>query len=223
MQRHFFQYALLVLILFPSFIYCSGNKIVITNLNDGINFLSKKIIADSLYYSDPNISDLSKIDSLYKTAIQAYDYDYSEAMLALTFTTLPYSKMPLKIPVLEIEVDIPLPSVNGKEFETKVKYLPSKYFFDSPDNAFGDKDKMPHFFASAFLSYNISFFNFSKFMGIFVELFEQGFKIQGAVDQRDIVADNLGELFGDVLKNNKNILPSQILSIYSLLYFSCDL
>jgi hypothetical protein len=56
-------------------------------------------------------------------------------------------------------------------------------------------------------------------MGIFVEFFEAAFKVEGFLDLRDIAVNNLGELFGDALNRNPNLLPSHVLKIYNLFYF----
>jgi len=103
-------------------------------------------------------------------------------------------------------------------FQAKLKNLPTKIFFDSPENEFGDKDKLSHFFGNAFLKYNSSFFNLSKFLGIFVEVVERDLFVNGSFDNRDLITNYLGELFGELIKCNKNILPSDVLKIYQLLF-----
>ena len=52
----------------------------------------------------------------------------------------------------------------------------------------------------------------------FVEIFEGAFKIDGAVDHRDLYINKFGELFGIALKENPKILPSRILSLSALNY-----
>ena len=103
--------------------------------------------------------------------------------------------------------------------DSKNKNLPKHLFFDSRQNDFGDKDKLTHFFGNAFLAYSISFFNLSKFLGILVELIEDAFSKGGLVDWKDITINHLGELFGSNLDDNKNLLPSEILKIYSILFY----
>ncbi|MCK7528323.1 MAG: hypothetical protein MZV64_67510 [Ignavibacteriales bacterium] len=52
-----------------------------------------------------------------------------------------------------------------------------------------------------------------KLIGYFVEAFEEDFKVQSAVDLRDLDVNEYGRLFGKLLEENKNLLPSQIIFI----------
>ena len=56
-------------------------------------------------------------------------------------------------------------------------------------------------------------------MGIFIELFEAAFKVEGFIDRRDMIVNNLGEFYGSSLNNNPELLPSQALIFYNLFYF----
>jgi hypothetical protein len=121
----------------------------------------------------------------------------------------------LRLPLVPFTVTVHLPSVNSPLFESKTKNLPSKFFYDTPKDNFGDKDKLPHFFGTAFIEYNFSFFNISKFLGIFVEKFEETFYVQGAMDKRDLYVNRLGARFGKGLRNNGSLLPSEFLKKYA--------
>ncbi len=136
-------------------------------------------------------------------------------MLALTFACLPYKEMNVKLPLVPVSLKMHLPSVESPLFELKTKNLPSKLFFDTPVSNFGDKDKLSHFFGNAFIEYNFPFFNLSKFLGIFVEKFEETFYVEGAMDKRDIYVNGLGSKFGKDLNENNNLLPSEFLKKYS--------
>jgi hypothetical protein len=125
----------------------------------------------------------------------------------------------MRLPLTGTKIRIPLPSPPLKIFNEKLKNTPKKIFFDSPENDYGDKDKLAHFFANAFLRYNISIFNLSEFLGIFVEYFEQGFFLQGGYDRRDLIANHLGELFALMVRNYPDAKPSEALKIYQLLNF----
>ena len=110
-------------------------------------------------------------------------------------------------------------SVTDSLFNLKNKYLPKYIFWDTPQNDFGDKDKLSHFFGSAFISYSSNIFDFVDLIGYFVEVFEENFKLQSTIDKRDMMANTLGNIFGKMLKENKNILPSQILITRTLSHF----
>jgi hypothetical protein len=143
-----------------------------------------------------------------------YNDDISETLLALTFATLPFEKMPLNIPYLGLDFNVSLPSGDPNLLKDKIRNLPKNVFEDSPKSNFGDKDKTAHFFGNAYFSFDVTFFNLSKFLSIFVELFEDAFKVEGGIDNRDFVANHLGYLFGQELIKNPNSLPSETLKKY---------
>jgi hypothetical protein len=127
--------------------------------------------------------------------------------------------VPLVIPLLKIRLYYPLISASDSITNLKNQNLPNKLFFDSPDNEYGDKDKLAHFFGNAFIGYAENILKLADVFGYFVEAFEEDFKAQSEVDFRDVDVNWYGVLFGDMLEINKNILPSHVMSIRSLRYF----
>jgi len=184
----------------------------------GVIYLSEFIAEEKFGSSSTN--DLEKIDLIYLTALDLYNGDISEALLALTFATLPFNKMPIKLPIINLRIQLRLPSVNEELFIMKRKNIPGQVYFDSKISGGQDKDKVAHFFGNAFLANNISLFNASKFLGLFVEMFESAFKVSGGIDFRDLQTNHLGEFFGSSLKNNPTLRPSDFFNVYSLFYFS---
>lgn len=184
----------------------------------GLFYLSEFIASDKFEKSVNEYDDLVLVDSLYLKAIDFYQGNISEALLALTFASLPFDHIKVRF-IFGTQFNIPLPSPPKKVFEKRVKNLPKFLFFDSPEGNFGDKDKLAHFFGNAFLRYNFGFFNLSKFMGIFVETVEEGLFIEGGYSRRDLIVNHLGELFAESVKRNSSILPSKILKVYQLLFF----
>jgi len=182
----------------------------------GISYLSKYLTSDDFIIIKKSATDLAQIDTLYTKALKYFNGDISEALLCLTFTCLPFNKIDFKTPFGIIK--IPLPSPATSIFKKRLENLPKNIFLNSPKTEFGDKDKLSHFFGNAFLRFNISVFNFSKFMGIFVEKTEQSFFANGGFDRRDIIANHLGEFFAEMLKLNKDAKPSNALLVYQLLY-----
>lgn len=189
-----------------------------SNLSKGVNYLSDFIASDYFLDLQNQNSDLELVDSIYLRALKFYDYDYQEALLALTFTTIPYREVPLVIPLVNTRIYYPLISGNDSISNLKNQNLPSRLFFDSPDNEYGDKDKLAHFFGNGFIGYAESILNLADVFGYFVESFEEDFKAQSKVDYRDMDVNWYGVLFGDMLEVNKRILPSQIMIIRSLRY-----
>lgn len=180
----------------------------------GVIFISRFISSEYFSSLKKTNNDLALVDTIYLRAVKFYNNDYSESLLALTFACLPYREMNLKIPVIPITVTIPLPAVPNPLFTQKTKNLPAKLLIDSPENEFGDKDKLSHFFGTAFIEYNFPFFNISKFLGIFVEKFEETFYVQGAMDNRDLKVNRLGAKFGKSLRDNGSLLPSEFFNKY---------
>jgi hypothetical protein len=190
-----------------------------STLSKGVNYLSEFIASDYFLELKGRNTDLNLVDSLYKRAIRFYQNDYEEALLALTFTTIPYRRVPLVIPLIKSRIYYPLISDNDSISNLKNKNLPNRLFYDTPEDNYGDKDKLAHFFGNAFIGYAENILNLADVFGYFVEAFEEDFKAQTSVDFRDVDVNWYGVLFGDMLETNKNILPSQIMTIRSLRYF----
>lgn len=201
-------------IYFISSAYCQQS-----GLSKGVNYLSEFIASDYFIETKKENSDLALVDSIYRRAIEFYENDYTEALLALTFTTIPYQRVPLVIPLIKVRLYYPLISANDSISNLKNQNLPSKLFYDSPDNDYGDKDKLAHFFGNAFIGYAENILKLADVFGYFVEAFEEDFKAQSEVDFRDVDVNWYGVLFGEMLETNKKILPSQIMTIRSLRYF----
>ena len=205
---------LILIIVFTSSAYSQQS-----GLSKGVNYLSEFIASDYFLELKKENTDLALVDSIYTRAIEFYENDYTEALLALTFTTIPYRRVPLVIPLIKARLYYPLISANDSISNLKNQNLPSKLFFDSPDNDYGDKDKLAHFFGNAFIGYAENILKLADVFGYFVEAFEEDFKAQSEVDFRDVDVNWYGVLFGDMLEVNKKILPSQIMIIRSLRYF----
>ena len=204
---------LILIIVLSSSIYPQQSE-----LSKGVNYLSEFIASDYFLQLKKDNTDTALVDSIYVRAINFYEMDYQEALLALTFTTIPYSRVPLVIPLLKIRLYYPLISASDSITNLKNQNLPNKLFFDSPDNEYGDKDKLAHFFGNAFIGYAENILKLADVFGYFVEAFEEDFKAQSEVDFRDVDVNWYGVLFGETLELNKQVLPSQIMAIRSLRY-----
>jgi len=204
---------LILIIVLSSSIYPQQSE-----LSKGVNYLSEFIASDYFLQLKKDNTDTALVDSIYVRAINFYEKDYQEALLALTFTTIPYSRVPLVIPLLKIRLYYPLISASDSITNLKNQNLPNKLFFDSPDNEYGDKDKLAHFFGNAFIGYAENILKLADVFGYFVEAFEEDFKAQSEVDFRDVDVNWYGVLFGETLELNKQVLPSQIMAIRSLRY-----
>ena len=196
--------------------YLSAQQKYDKSFYGGLFYLTNYLVSDEYKNFLHSHNDLETVDHIYEKALVFFEGDYSETFFCLIFALIPYNKIPMRLPILGINVTVPLPSPPQKIFDEKLKNTPKRLFNDSPSNNFGDKDKLAHFFANAFLHYNVSIFNLSEFLGIFVEYFEQGFFLQGGFDKRDLMTNRLGEIFAEMLKKDKNAKPSEAFKIYQL-------
>lgn len=202
---------ILVILLFNPIIFPQQSK-----LSMAVNSISEYIASEKFIEIRKSSGDLSSIDSLYQKALQLNNYDYGEALLSLMFATVPYREVPIKFPLLNLIIYYPLISADEETFLKKNENLPRFLFIDTPQNNYGDLDKLAHFFGSAFLSYESNIFDLGELIGYFVEAFEESFKVQSEIDYRDIDVNYYGRLFGKLLKKDKTILPSKILLFRSL-------
>lgn len=197
--------------------YLSAQQKYDKSFYGGLFYVTNYMISDEYKTFLHSHNDLETVDHIYEKALDFFDGNYTETFFCLTFALIPYNKIPMRLPILGIKVTVPLPSPPQKIFDEKLKNTPKRLFNDSPSNNFGDKDKLAHFFANAFLHYNVNIFNLSEFLGIFVEYFEQGFFLQGGFDRRDLITNHLGEIFAEMVKKDKNAKPSEAFKIYQLL------
>ncbi len=207
-------YFFIPIFIFSSFSLFSQQS----KLSKTVNYLSKFISSDHFEKLKVKANDLSLVDTLFNRAVNYRDSDYSEALLSLMFATVPYKKVPIQIPLIKTIVQFPLTSASDSVFLLKNKNLPKDFYFDTPQTSFGDKDKLAHFFGSAFLAYNSSIFDLGDLIGYFVEVFEEEFKVQSVIDSRDMMTNKLGYIFGTYLKKNKNIQPSNAFLLRTLFY-----
>ena len=142
----FFHFALTAILPF-SYSQQSG-------ISKAVNYISSYIASDKFIQLRKEIGDLPAVDSIYATALKFEDYNYSEALLASCLATVPYKEVPVVIPLIKSVWDFPLVSASDSIYNLKNENLPSNFFYDTPQNDYGDKDKNAHFFGFAFLSYS---------------------------------------------------------------------
>jgi len=194
-----------------------------SNLSKAVNSISEYIASDHFIQLQKQIGDLSATDSIYTFAIRYTENDRSEALLSLMLATVPYNKVPINIPIINSTLNYPLISADEETFLKKNENLPRNLFIDTPQNISGDQDKLAHFFGSAFLSYESAFFDLGELIGYFVEVFEESFSVQSKIDLRDLDVNNYGRFFGDMLNENPDLLPSQIIILRSMRFIKISI
>jgi hypothetical protein len=157
-----------------------------------------------------------QIDSIYSFALKINHNQIGETLLSLTFATIPYNSVQITTPVFNIQIDYPILSADESIFIKKNKKLPKYFLIDSPLNDFGDKDKLAHFFGSAFITYSFCVFDLTPLIGYFVEVFEENFVENSSIDVRDLCVNKIGSNFGRDLTSNKIAMPSKYIFLYSL-------
>lgn len=187
-----------------------------SQISKAVNHISSYIASEEFLQLKNKIGDVSAVDSIFIDATKFAEGNISEALLALMLATVPYNEVPIQIPLFNSTIYYPLTSAEEKIFLAKNENLPEYLFFDTPQSDYGDKDKLAHFFGSAFLSYESNIFDIGKLIGYFVEAFEESFKVQSSVDLRDLDVNEYGRLFGKLLKENKDLLPSEIFLLRSI-------
>ncbi|MCS7228931.1 MAG: hypothetical protein N2252_06905 [Candidatus Kryptonium sp.] len=157
------------------------------------------------------LGDVYSIDLIYKKSLVLCDYDIESALLVCGFATLSHRKINFKIPLVGIKIPLLLTSESEENYEKRIKNLPSKIFSDTID----DKDKLQHFFFSAYIAYKNAGRRTADKIGL---LIEEGEKIGLNLtrDERDIVANRLGQNFGLSLHKNPFMLPSRFFKRDSL-------
>jgi hypothetical protein len=189
-----------------------------SRLYKAIDYLTTFISSDYFERLKKTNNDLALTDTIYLRMLKYENYNYSETLFALTFAVIPYNEVHIRIPLINSIVIYRLPSAPDTLYQKKNDNLPQHLFLDTPEDGYGDKDKLAHFFGSAYISYSQNVFDLGNLIGYFVEVFEQDFEVQNAIDQRDLQTNSLGNIFGEMLKKNKNILPSQVMIIRSLIF-----
>jgi hypothetical protein len=186
-----------------------------SDLSKNVVALSHKVVENHIQ-NRLSLNQIEEVDTLYKQALAQCGGNVSEALLALTFTCLPYQSFAMRIPIIKLKLLYPLYSADTMTFLRKNSLLVNNVYFDSPKSKFGDRDKLAHFFGAAFLGYVTNTKCIPNFIGCFVEMFEEAFKVDDQVDLRDVRTNNLGGILGEHLRKNSNINPSMYFSFYNL-------
>lgn len=157
--------------------------------------------------------DLDAVDALFEKAMSLSWGNTYEALLLLFVCTMEHRTVGVNMPVVGPLLWFPLTSEFPDEFRRRVKALPSRLYSDTPRDAFGDRDKLQHFFGSAFLTYTFESEGVAERFGNFVEWGEDKFVVEGALDTRDIRANRQGQKFGTSLLNGEVVSPSAFFDV----------
>lgn len=156
--------------------------------------------------------DLRAIDAIYIKALRITAYNITRALFVSLMAVLEHQNVDVRTPVGG-SVRLPLTFEEDSLFMTRRRNLPKRFYADSPTDAFGDRDKLQHFFGSAYLAYASESPEFARSTGNVIEWGEAKFVVGGADDPRDKRANKQGEAFGRDLLVVKTLLPSDYLTL----------
>lgn len=164
-------------------------------------------LGDSL--PDTRAAHLERIDRIYLEAVRIAEGDPMHALLLCSIATLPYWKFPAYVPLAGWVITVPVSTESHADFTARLSALPSMLLADSRPGQ--DRDKLPHFFGSAWLHCVLRSRPLVDLIGRLIEAAESVFKLEGARDPRDLDAGWLGAAFGDALGDDEDALPSRVL------------
>lgn len=157
--------------------------------------------------------DLRELDALFDRAVYLAEGDIHAALLALTWATLPYHRFPAVVPLVGWTITVPVSTESRSDFQRRLANLPGLLLPDTPPSL--DRDKLPHFFGSAYLQCVAQDPELADALGVAVEWFEQVFKLEGFHDERDITVNRLGIVFAMQLQRQRAVRPSDIFHHWS--------
>lgn len=160
-------------------------------------------VRDSLPRGGGSVDDLARLDMIYLRALGESEGDLESTMLASLIATFEHQTIPLSF-----GINLPLTLEPDDSFERRVAVLPRHLFIDNPRG--DDRDKLQHFFASAWLAIMLDNGTLADVIGLGIESGEEAFIRGGANDSRDVRANRLGHLFIEMLREHPETLPSML-------------
>jgi hypothetical protein len=168
------------------------------------------------YLRDPRFHLLSErhgamrtVDAIFLRSLRIADYQIARALFLSLMAVLEHQHVSVKLPIVR-SLALPLTFEEDSLFRARTQNLPAHIYPDSPPE--GDRDKLQHFFASAYLSFASESPDLARAGGNVVEWGEAQFIVGGADDPRDRRANRQGERFGRDLLIVKTLLPSDYLA-----------
>lgn len=156
--------------------------------------------------------DMRSIDAIYLKALKIADFNIARALFLSLMAVLEHRNVELKMPIIK-SLAIPLSFEEDSIFNARMKNLPTHVYPDTPRGTDGDRDKLQHLFASAYLVYVSEAPELTRATGNLIEWGEAKFVVGGSEDPRDKRANNFGESFGRDLLVVKTLLPSDYLTL----------
>lgn len=157
--------------------------------------------------------DRAAVDALYTEALALSWGNEGEALFLCLMATMDHRRVEVTIPLVGIPLPIPLTGEFEEEFSRRRNALPTRLYEDSPRGAAGDRDKLQHFFGSAYLVLVSESESGADDVGYFVERGESRLVPGESIDLRDIRANRQGQRFGRALLSGLDVMPSAFLRV----------
>jgi hypothetical protein len=186
-----------------------ANDLLPTFIRDQI--LLKRYLRDPRFMEIRRLcGDSSAIDAIFLRAMEIADDDARYALLIALLGSMDHFRLGLKIPLLGV-LWLPLTTETDSVFRVRYEHLPRHVLPDSIGRSTSDKDKLQHFFGSAYLAYLTNSRSIANFFGNAIEVGEDAFVVGGVNDDRDKFANRFGQEFGIRLLDDDEALPSDVL------------
>ena len=157
--------------------------------------------------------DLQGVDAIFREALRLSWDNVYEALFISFIGTFDHRRFGVRFPLVGAFLWFPLTSEFPDDFQARVNSLPSQLYPDTPPGKEGDRDKLQHFFGSAFLTYLLGSRGPAERLGSFIEWGEDKFVVDGELDERDFRANREGQEFGLHLLRSGEEPPSTFLRI----------
>lgn len=153
--------------------------------------------------------DRKSVDAIYIHAMQLTNNNTAVALFLSAIATFDHRTVGFKIPFLSLF--FPLSNESDEEFDRRLRHLPVRLYDDTPPE--GDRDKLQHFFGSAFLTVFFESAHPAVRIGDFIEVGEDAVIVGGVDDIRDRRTNRLGSRFGRAVLDDNHRLPSEFFKI----------
>lgn len=155
--------------------------------------------------------DPAAVDSIFSVAKELSWGNLYEALLISALATLDHRRVGVRLPLIGPLLWFPLTSEFEEDFQLRLEALPRRFYADTPPGPAGDRDKLQHFFGSAFLAALSESRDAAERVGDFVEWGEERFIVGGVNDERDARANRQGQEFALRILADRNAMPSRFL------------
>ena len=169
----------------------------------------KEFIRDPAFLNVRRLAgDTRAVDAIFCRSMQMTEGNTAMALLLAAIATVDHRVIGIKSSIFRLF--FPLSDESAEEFSLRLRHLPARIYTDSPRG--GDRDKLQHFFGSAFLAFVFESRESSDRVGSAIEDGEELFIIGGTKDSRDVRANRQGQRFALALLDDSHRFPSEFLT-----------